>query len=203
MITADQLRSILPNCKDPVGWSAALNDQLPKFGITTPQQISMFIAQCGHESGELNVISENLNYSGERLLVVFPKYFKGVDVTQYHRQPEKIGNRVYASRMGNGPEASGEGFKYRGSGLIQLTGKENFTKCSQSLFKDDRLVTNPDLVRTDKTVALQTALWYWDSRKLSSVTDIVAATKIINGGTHGLEDRTAKYNRGLAVLAKG
>lgn len=200
MITADQLRGILPNCKDTVAWSAALNDQLPKFGITTPQQISMFIAQCGHESGEFNVMSENLNYSGDRLLVVFPKYFKGIDVTQYNRQPEKIANRVYGGRLGNGPESSGEGFKYRGSGLIQLTGKENFTKCSQALFKDDRLVTNPDMVRTDKTIALQTALWFWDTRKLSSVSDIVAATKIINGGTHGLEDRTAKYNKGLGIL---
>ena len=201
MIIADQLRSILPNCKDPVGWSAALNDQLPKFGIITVEQVSMFIAQCGHESGEFNFISENLNYSGDRLLVIFPKYFKGVDVTKYHRQPEKIANRVYASRMGNGPEASGEGFKYRGSGLIQLTGKENFTKGSQALFKDDRLVTNPDLVRTDKTVALQTALWYWDSRRLGNVTDIVAATKIINGGTIGIEDRTSKYNKGVKVLS--
>lgn len=201
MINTTSLSAILPRCKEPGTWASLLVEKLPKYGITSPEQIAMFIAQCGHESGEFNIMSENLNYSADRLMVVFPKYFKGIDVNQYNRQPEKIANRVYGGRLGNGPEASGEGWKYRGSGLIQLTGKENFAKCSKYLFSDEKvLLDNPDLVRTDKKTALLAALWYWDTRKLASISDILAATKVINGGTHGLDDRTAKYNKALSVL---
>jgi putative chitinase len=202
MVTVEQLKKCMPTCKQPEVWVPLLNTYLTKYKLNSKDDMARFIAQCGHESGDFNTLKENLNYSAERLLVVFPKYFRNMpshDLQQYHRKPEKIANRVYASRMGNGDEKSGDGWKYKGSGIIQLTGKFNYTKCSDFLFDDDRLVKTPEIVM-EPECALLSAIWFWESNKLKDIKSFVDLTKRINGGTHGLACRQDRYNRALAVL---
>ena len=158
-----------------------------KYGINTPLRIAHFLTQISHESG-LKPISENLNYSSERLRQIFPKYFiSKSDADRYARQPERIANRVYANRMGNGNEASGEGWKYRGRGFIQLTGKENYYRLY--LDTDLDVIKNPDLLLEEPN-ALISALWFWNLRKLNALADkddLVGIRKKVNGGTIGLE----------------
>jgi len=162
---------------------------LNSYHVNTPLRIAHFMAQIEHESG-LKPISENLNYSAERLLVIFPKYFiSNEDANRYARNPQKIANRVYANRMGNGSETSGDGYKFRGRGFIQITGKDNYTMLS----KDTRIdfLTNPDLL-LDEANSMISALWFWNKNKLNELADkndIVAITKRINGGTNGIEHR--------------
>lgn len=174
-----------------------INPLFKKYEITTINRIAGFLAQCSHESGGFKVKEENLNYSADALNRVFPKYFKnaGVDANEYARKPEKIANRVYANRMGNGDEASGEGYKYRGRGYIQLTGKENYTKFANKIGKSlDEAV---EYCTTDAG-ALESALFFWSENNLNSFCDkddIVGMTKRINGGTNGLEDRKEKYEK--------
>lgn len=203
MITKEQLAKILPQCKDPQTWANLLSDILPQFQITDTEDVCNFIAQVGHESAQFNVLSENLNYSADGLLKTFGKYFGNApkaSAAAYARNPEKIANLVYANRMGNGSESSGDGWKYRGKGLIQLTGKTNYENCSKSLFGDSRLLASPeDLAKPE--MALRSALWFWTSNKLSSVTDFTALTKRINGGTNGLEDREAIRQRAVLSLS--
>ena len=162
----------------------------------TPVRAAHFFAQTAHETGEYKLFTENLNYSAQGLQGVFGKYFPGNLEESYARQPEKIANRVYASRMGNGDEASGDGWKYRGRGALQLTGKSNYKAFAEYLKKPELLDT-PDLVAT--TYAFESAMFFFDRNKLWSICDqgvtdasILALTKRINGGTHGLEDRKAK-----------
>lgn len=162
----------------------------------TPERAAHFFAQTGHETGDFKVYNENLNYSAQGLQGIFGKYFPGNLEESYARQPEKIANRVYASRMGNGDEASGDGWKFRGRGAIQLTGKDNYTQFSKHINKPE-ILTNPDLVSTD--YSFESALFFFDKNKLWSICDqgvnettILALTKRVNGGTHGLEDRKAK-----------
>ena len=125
MLTTENFAELFPNCEDPEGWVTAMNTAFPKYGIDTPRRIASFVAQCGHESGGWRTFSENLNYSAKALDAIFGKYFKraGRDAQDYHRQPEKIANVVYANRMDNGDTDSGDGYRYRGRGPIQLTGK--------------------------------------------------------------------------------
>jgi len=160
------------------------------------------LGQCAHESANFTALKENLNYSAEGLTKVWPKRFPSLDAAQpYHRNPEKIANKVYADRMGNGDEASGEGFKYRGRGLIQLTGKTNYQLASDSLGVD--FIEEPDLVSTPKYAAL-TAGWFWDKNNLNELADAqnwTGLTKKINGGTHGLEDRIARTDNAMSALA--
>lgn len=162
---------------------------LDKYGINTPLRIAHFMAQLEHESG-LKPISENLNYSAERLLVIFPKYFiSKADADRYARQPERIANRVYANRMGNGNEASGEGWKYRGRGFIQLTGKQNYYRLY--VYTDLDVIKNPDLLLEEPN-AMVSALWFWNMRSLNDLADkddILGITKKINGGVNGLAHR--------------
>jgi len=162
----------------------------------TPERAAHFFAQTGHETGDFKVYNENLNYSAQGLQGIFGKYFPGNLEESYARQPEKIANRVYASRMGNGDEASGDGWKFRGRGAIQLTGKDNYTQFSKHINKPE-ILTNPDLVSTD--YSFESALFFFDKNKLWSIcyqgvneATILALTKRVNGGTHGLEDRKAK-----------
>ena len=162
----------------------------------TPERAAHFFAQTGHETGDFKVYNENLNYSSQGLQGIFGKYFPGNLEESYARQPEKIANRVYASRMGNGDEASGDGWKFRGRGAIQLTGKDNYTQFSKHINKPE-ILTNPDIVSTD--YSFESALFFFDKNKLWSICDqgvneaaILALTKRVNGGTHGLEDRKAK-----------
>ena len=160
----------------------------------------MFLAQVAHESGNFSAVSENLNYRAETLSKVFPKYFRDRDPNDYAKQPEKIANLVYGSRMGNGDEDSGDGYRYRGRGLIQLTGKNNYDACGDKLDVD--LTENPDYLTTPEG-AVRSAAWFWGTHHLNEVADagdILKCTKKINGGTIGLEDRTKHYEHALSIL---
>ena len=165
----------------------------------TPERAAHFFAQTAHESGGFKVFSENLNYSAQGLQGIFGKYFPGNLEESYARNPEKIANRVYASRMGNGAEASGDGYKFRGRGALQLTGKENYAAFAKYLNKPE-IMTNPDLVAT--TYSFESAMFFFDKNKLWEICDkgindaaILALTKRINGGTHGLADRSEKTKK--------
>jgi putative chitinase len=165
-----------------------------------------FFAQCAHESGNFKAFSENLNYGARGLRGIFGKYFPTDAMAKaYERQPAKIANRVYANRMGNGDEASGEGFAYKGRGPLQLTGKNNYRAFGRYIGREQEVLDNPDLVATE--LGFESALWFFDANKLWSICDqgindaaILALTKRINGGTHGLEDRKAKTKKYAAWL---
>ena len=190
------------NALSPVVGSAVAGEITPvmqKFGITTPLRLAHFLAQCAHESANFTALRENLNYSAQSLRKVFGKYFPTDALANaYARQPEKIANRVYGSRMGNGDEASGDGFKFRGRGYIQLTGKSNY-----KLFGDfigDDLIVNPDLVATK--YPLTSAGFFFQKNVLWTICDrganddiVTSVTRRVNGGTHGLEDRIAKFKK--------
>lgn len=200
--TIDQFKKIFPNCKEPQAWFDALSKVLPEQNITTKNQVMCFLAQCGHESAEFNTLRENFNYSADGLLRIFPKYFNSAQAAAYARQPQKIANKVYANRMGNGNEASGDGFKYRGCGLIQLTGRDNITRLSKDLFGDDRAVINPEIL-LQKDNAVKSACWFWNTNNLNTFADKLAMeslTKKINGGTIGLQERIALLNKIQKIL---
>jgi putative chitinase len=170
-----------------------------EFYKLTPVRAAHFFAQTSHESGGFKAFSENLNYSAQGLQGIFGKYFPGNLEESYARNPEKIANRVYASRMGNGDEKSGDGFKFRGRGALQLTGKDNYAAFAKYLNKPE-IITNPDLVAT--TYSFESAMFFFDKNKLWEICDkgindaaILALTKRINGGTHGLEDRNQKTKK--------
>ena len=176
---------------------------MTKFGIDTPVELAHFLAQCGHESGGFRVVNENLNYSAKGLQGIFKKYFPtSVLAEQYQRKPEKIANRVYASRMGNGDETSGEGFKFRGRGYIQLTGKQNYTAFGKAIGVD--ICANPDLVATK--YPLLSAAWFFSKNCLGRCKDasdasVLAVTKCVNGGTIGLPDRQKHFKEYYHLLA--
>jgi putative chitinase len=182
-------------------WYQALVNNLPQYDINTPERVAAFIAQCAHESGGFRRLKENLNYKWESLKRVFPKYFPTDDVAQeYAHKPEQIANRIYGSRMGNGDESSGDGFRYCGRGLIQLTGKNNYTKFAESIGMAVEEV--PTLLETYDG-AVKSACWFWSSNNLNQwadAGDILTMTKRINGGTIGLEDRIKHYNHAMEVL---
>ena len=180
----------------------ALAAAMEEFEIETPQQIAMFLAQCAHESAYFTQVTENLNYSADGLNKIFPKYFRnaGRDAQQFHRQPEKIANVVYANRMGNGDTASGDGWRYRGRGYIQLTGRNNYADCGEALEMD--LVNNPDYLLTPEGAA-RSAAWFWWQNDLNDYADkgdIVGCSKRVNGGTIGLEDRKELYESAMEVF---
>jgi putative chitinase len=175
---------------------------LPKYEINTPNRIAGFFAQCGHESMNFTVLSENLNYRAETLEKLFSKYFSkaGRNAADYAKQPEKIANVIYASRMGNGDTASGDGYRFRGRGVVQLTGRDNYTQFGKSVGMSPEQVI--DYVTTKKG-ALESACWYWNSRNINAAcdaADITKMSKLVNGGTIGLDDRRKHYEQALAVL---
>lgn len=179
-------------------------DTAKKFNITSNLRLAHFLAQCSHESGNFKIVTENLNYSADGLKKVFPKYFPGTLNESYAKNPQKIANRVYSSRMGNGDESSGEGYKFRGRGYIQLTGKSNYTEFDK--FVEDDIVSNPDLVATKYPLA--SAAFFFNKNGIWSVCDkgydisiITAVTKRVNGGTIGLEDRIKHFNKYYSLLA--
>lgn len=187
----------------PIAVYEELLDACTKFNINTPLRLSHFLAQCAHESQEFKVTQENLNYSAKRLLQVFPKYFDEQTALEYERNPVSIASRVYADRMGNGPEDSQEGWEYRGRGYIQLTGKDNYRSFGQIVHED--IINNSDLVATK--YPLLSAAWFWYSKKLNELADIgddedviVAITKKVNGGMNGIAERTEYFNRYYQVL---
>jgi putative chitinase len=201
MITLNQLHEILVGNGCTEQWHVALTQLLPEYGIDTPQRQAAFLAQCVHESGGFQAIKENLNYKATSLQKVFPKYFPTEELAlEYAKQPEKIANRVYANRMGNGDESSGDGYRYCGRGLIQLTGKNNYQAFADSI--DTSLEDTTEYLSTFEG-AVQSACWFWETNNLNELADsgdIKAMTKRINGGYIGLEDRIKHYEHALEVL---
>jgi len=202
--TKDQLQQIIPQNQHLDHWFEALDKILPDYDIDTPQRVAAFLAQCAHESGGFTAIQENLNYRAATLRKVFPKYFPTDDIAnQYAGLPNKqeaIANRVYASRMGNGNEASGDGFRYCGRGLIQLTGKQNYSKFAESIETPVEQVT--EFLQTFEG-CVQSAAWFSEANNLNQYADsgdILTMTKRINGGTIGLEDRQKHYHHALQVF---
>jgi putative chitinase len=178
-------------------------DTAVKFGITNPLRLSHFLAQCGHESGGFKAVNENLNYGAKGLLGTFPKYFNAATAAQYERKPEMIASKVYGGRMGNGPEATKDGYKFRGRGYIQLTGKDNYTAFDK--FVDEDILGNPDLVATK--YPLMSAAWFFNKNGLWSICDkgaddatVTAVTKRVNGGTIGLADRIKHFKEYYNLL---
>jgi putative chitinase len=168
-----------------------------KFNINTPLRLAHFLAQTGHESGNFTITKENLSYSAERLQVIFKKYFTAESAAEYAHKPEKIANIVYANRMGNGNQASGEGYKFRGRGFIQLTGKENYASFDKTV--EDDILGNPELISTK--YPLLSAAWFWNKNNLNIVSDggatdevVTKVTKRINGGIIGLPDRIKHFH---------
>lgn len=199
MVSPSQLRAVCPKA-DPA-WAEALSAAMAEFSIGAPVRASAFLAQLAHESAGLTRFSENLNYSAERLVAMWPKRFTPALAAKYARQPEKIANYAYAGRYANGDESSGDGWRYRGRGPIQLTFRGNYRAAGEKLGLD--LVNNPDRV-LEPAIGARVAGWYWDSRKLNVLADardFVGITKAINGGTHGLADRTALYEKAKRALA--
>jgi len=182
---------------------AQIPDVMTKFKIDTPVKLAHFLAQCGHESGGFKVVNENLNYGAKGLMTIFKKYFpEGTKAALYERKPEKIANLVYGGRMGNGPEATGDGYKFRGRGYIQLTGRNNYVEFSKAINED--LTANPDLVATK--YPLLSAAWFFSKNCLGKCTDasdaaVTNVTKCVNGGTIGLPDRLKHFKEYYSLLA--
>jgi putative chitinase len=217
-MTPDSPLLVAAKVKEPGKWLEAVVEACTRFQINTPKRIAAFLAQTAHESGGYTMLEENLNYSADTMAVVWPNRFAemGPDkkpikengknkpnkfALALHRKPEMIANVVYSNRMGNGTIESGEGYKYRGRGLKQLTGKDNYTRCGQALGVD--LVAKPELLLTPQYAALS-AGWFWDSNRLGDFADrddFVGMTKKINGGTIGLSDRESRYKAVLSVLS--
>lgn len=213
MITLAQFKKFAPNTKYAQQWYDTLFGAQTEFGgkslldeyqINTPKRVAAFLAQCGHESGGFVFVSENLNYSASGLMRVFPKYFPTLELAkQYERNPKKIASRVYANRMGNGDEASAEGYAYRGRGILQLTGKDNYFWFAASL--DITPAEAAEYLETFEGAA-QSACWFWETNKLNKFVDgndFKGLTRAINGGYIGLADREHHYEIALAMLDNG
>jgi putative chitinase len=200
MVNAEQLKQLHIDPK----WVDPLNETFQRFEILTPRQQAAFIGQCGHECGNFRMLEENLNYRAETLMKLWPKRFPTLEFAkQFERNPKKIANTVYANRMGNRDEASGDGFRFRGRGCIQLTGSANYYHASKALGVD--FIMEPDLVATPQYAAL-TAGFFWNTQKLNPIAESgnnLALTKKINGGTIGLSDRILHTNQALALLTLG
>lgn len=203
MLTTTILRAALPSTS-PTNierFTEPLANACAEFGIDTPARLAAFLSQVAHESSNLSRLVENLNYSAEGLRGVFPRYFADpATALDFARQPQRIANRVYAARMGNGDEASGDGWRFRGRGLIQVTGRANYDACGQALGLD--LLASPELLEQPGPAA-RSAAWFWSSRRLNGPADrgdIEAITRAINGGLNGLDDRKAQYAHALAAL---
>lgn len=213
MITLAQFKKFAPNTKYAQQWYDTLfgaqtefdgKSLLDEYQINTPKRVAAFLAQCGHESGGFVFVTENLNYSASGLMRVFPKYFPTLELAkQYERNPKKIASRVYANRMGNGDEASAEGFAYRGRGILQLTGKDNYFWFGASLDLTPQQAS--EYLETFEGAA-QSACWFWETNKLNRFVDngdFKGLTRAINGGYIGLADREHHYEIALAMLDTG
>jgi putative chitinase len=198
--TEEKLAQILKGNTQIPHWFKALSDILPEYQITSAKRVAAFIAQAAHESGNFTALQENLNYRAETLSKIWPSRFPPAVAAQYAHNPEMIANRAYCDRMGNGPEASGDGFKYCGRGLFQLTGKDNYQNFADSLETDLDKVA--EYMHTFEG-AVQSACWFWETNNLNRFADsgdIKGMTKVINGGYLGLEERLSHYNHAIDVL---
>ena len=199
--TREQLKEMIPRNPYVSQWYEAISSILPEYEINTPQRVAAFLAQCAHESGGFVFLKENLNYKAPSLRKVFPKYFQDdATASAYANKPERIANRVYANRMGNGDESSGDGWRYCGRGLIQLTGKDNYTFFAASL--DIPVEEASEYLQTFEG-AVQSACFFWEQNNLNKWADsgdILTLTKRINGGTIGLEDRIKHYEHALHIF---
>ena len=197
MVTEQQLARL----KIGPEWAAALNQTFDRFKINTPNRQAAFVAQCGHECGNFRVLEENLNYRAESLMKLWPRRFPTLEIANaYARNPKKIANMVYANRMGNRDEASGDGYRFRGRGCIQLTGHANYYHAGLAVGQD--FVMEPDMVATP-TYAAMTAGWFWDTHdcnRFADSGDMRGLTKKINGGLIGLDDREKRYHAALTQL---
>lgn len=204
MLTSEQFNLLFPKNIEPEAWTSVLNVYLPKFGISeNPLRLAAFLAQCGHESNGFTDLVENLNYSAEGLMKTWPRRFTAVLAQQCARKPELIANFAYANRMGNGPYASGDGWRYRGRGLIQLTGADIYREFAEAI---GRSLDQTIAYLETKAGAVHSACWFWtDVKKLNLLADqgnTLEVTKRINGGTNGLADRNVRYAKAMAVLAQ-
>ena len=199
--TENKLSQIITNNQYVNDWYAALNTLLPDYDINTVPRVAAFVAQCAHESGGFKMLKENLNYRAVTLRKIFPKYFPtDAMAEQYAGKQELIANKVYGNRMGNGDESSGDGFRYCGRGLIQLTGKNNYNAFAESI--ETPVEEIPEFLGTFEG-AVQSACWFWETNNLNQWADqgdILTLTKRINGGTIGLEDRIKHYNHAMHIL---
>lgn len=200
-LTESKLKRIVPRARNIEEWHDVLHKHLPPAGIDTIKRVSMFLAQTSHESAGFTLLSENLNYSWQSLRKVFRKYFPNDDIAkEFHRKPELIASRVYGGRMGNGEQMTGDGWLYRGRGLIQITGKNNYSSLAE--FLEMSLPETIDYLETIEGAA-HSAVWYWDVNSLNKVADkgdMVRSTKIINGGDIGLKERIEEFERILNIL---
>lgn len=220
MITNEQLTAIMPqaNNQNIQAYLPYLNQAMPVYHIDTPVRAAAFLAQLGHESGQFSAVTENLNYRADRLLTVFPKYFPTLIVAQqYAGKPDKIANKVYANRLGNGPESCGDGWRFRGRGLIQLTGRSSYDNCSKALTRNTATFQDaPDLLATPQ-YAVASACWFWTVYKsLNTIADqpdnwttlyknklyskFQWLTICINGGLNGYDERLALWEKAKTVL---
>ena len=199
-IRQDQLAQILPGNPYVEHWCDALNKILPDYDVSTPQRVAAFLAQTAHESGGYSALHENLNYKAESLCKVWPSHFTAALANDYAHNPERIANRVYAGRMGNGDEASGDGWNFCGRGLLQVTGRVNYQAFADSVGMN--ITDVPAFLQTFEG-AVQSACWFWENNNLNAYADsgdFVTMTKKINGGTLGLDDRTARYRHAMQVF---
>jgi putative chitinase len=202
-LTIDIVQAMLPTNKQVEEWYPILFDILPRYAISTDNRVAAFMAQCAYESLDFTVLEENLNYSADALLRVFGKYFDQQTAPRAARKPEVIANTVYANRMGNGDYSSGDGWNYRGRGIIQLTGKTNYSLASNEIYSTDVLVQYPWVLSEKFEVAVEVACWYWFRNDLSIYADqddIDTITYRINGGYHGKDQREANYERNKQLL---
>jgi putative chitinase len=201
ILSKEQLAQLIPGNPYVDYWHSAMERCLPDYDINTPQRVAAFMAQCGHESGNFKFLKENLKYRAQSLVKVWPKYFPNMDIAnQYAGNEEKIANRAYANRMGNGPEESGDGWRFCGRGLIQLTGRNNYQNFADSIETDINDI--PHYLATFEG-AVQSACWFWETNNLNKwadTGDMLTLTKRINGGTLGLDDRIKHYKHALHVL---
>jgi len=200
-IRQDQLAQILPGNAYIEHWTDALNKILPDYDITTPQRVAAFLAQTAHESGGYTALHENLNYTAQSLCRVWPSHFTADIADQYAHNPERIANRAYAGRMGNGDEASGDGWNFCGRGLLQVTGRVNYQAFADSLQMN--IADVPAFLQTFEG-AVQSACWFWENNNLNAYADsgdFVTMTKKINGGTLGLDDRQHRYLQAMQVFS--
>ena len=200
-ITTNIIKAVAPSCREPELWSKLFSDAITADGKFDTVEIAAFLSQCAHESGDFNVLEENLNYSAEALVKLWPNRFNRAYAGAVARKPAEIANIVYAGRLGNGVAASGDGYRYRGRGLIQITGKNAYRAFSVTQGID--LVTDPDKVASNKKLAIASALWYWTNNIRGKVimSSVISVTKKVNGGTNGLADRSKRFVAAQKALA--